>query len=369
MAVPDYLLTPDATTTTTTGGQQEEEGYVQLVTSGYLAFASSAQDETVEAIKMIISLFELRDFYIPTYPVIEPLTVQPPDRWSSSGYGSNEPNFDPFAVKPLQSCHATYRMVEGVFIVYWDGVLNDDDEDEEEETGDSATDGGGGGGRSPSSSLVVDKQQTDNSSAGVVVSRALPPTSGQQPCLSRTPSVRKFLAALKQVMGAVQHPACKTFSYKRLRYLQERYSLHLMFNGTAEQQETKENHHRDFYNVRKVDTHVHHSACMNQKHLLRFIRKKYRTEPSTIVHIDHGRRCGQHPDGGGITLKEVFEQEVGVSAHQASTDHLDVHALGSCFQRFDLFNLKYNPFGEKLLREMFLKTDNYINGSSSSVVN
>jgi hypothetical protein len=29
--------------------------------------------------------------------------------------------------------------------------------------------------------------------------------------------------------------------------------------------------HRDFYNVRKVDTHVHHSACMNQKHLLRFV--------------------------------------------------------------------------------------------------
>jgi hypothetical protein len=30
----------------------------------------------------------------------------------------------------------------------------------------------------------------------------------------------------------------------------------------------------DFYNVRKVDTHVHHSACMNQKHLLRFIKSK-----------------------------------------------------------------------------------------------
>ncbi len=25
--------------------------------------------------------------------------------------------------------------------------------------------------------------------------------------------------------------------------------------------------HRDFYNVRKVDTHVHHSAIMTQKHL------------------------------------------------------------------------------------------------------
>jgi hypothetical protein len=30
----------------------------------------------------------------------------------------------------------------------------------------------------------------------------------------------------------------------------------------------------DFYNVRKVDTHVHHSSSMNQKHLLRFIKAK-----------------------------------------------------------------------------------------------
>lgn len=30
----------------------------------------------------------------------------------------------------------------------------------------------------------------------------------------------------------------------------------------------------DFYNVRKVDTHVHHSASMNQKHLLRFIKSE-----------------------------------------------------------------------------------------------
>ena len=41
--------------------------------------------------------------------------------------------------------------------------------------------------------------------------------------------------------------------------------------------------HRDFYNVRKVDTHVHHSACMHQKHLLRFIKSKLRKEPDEVV--------------------------------------------------------------------------------------
>ncbi len=32
------------------------------------------------------------------------------------------------------------------------------------------------------------------------------------------------------------------------------------------------------------------------------------------------------------------------------------------FHRFDKFNAKYNPIGESRLREVFLKTDNYISG-------
>lgn len=34
----------------------------------------------------------------------------------------------------------------------------------------------------------------------------------------------------------------------------------------------------------------------------------------------------------------------------------------STFYRFDRFNKKYNPVGEARLREIFLKTDNYIDG-------
>ena len=32
------------------------------------------------------------------------------------------------------------------------------------------------------------------------------------------------------------------------------------------------------------------------------------------------------------------------------------------FHRFDKFNAKYNPIGESRLREVFLKTDNYLEG-------
>ncbi|KAJ3335586.1 AMP deaminase, partial [Kappamyces sp. JEL0680] len=41
---------------------------------------------------------------------------------------------------------------------------------------------------------------------------------------------------------------------------------------------------------------------------------------------------------------------------------LDMHAHKDSFHRFDKFNLKYNPIGESRLREIFLKTDNYIKG-------
>jgi AMP deaminase len=39
-----------------------------------------------------------------------------------------------------------------------------------------------------------------------------------------------------------------------------------------------------------------------------------------------------------------------------------MHAHQDTFHRFDKFNLKYNPIGESRLREIFLKTDNYIEG-------
>lgn len=56
-----------------------------------------------------------------------------------------------------------------------------------------------------------------------------------------------------------------------------------MLNEMSEFKELKSNPHRDFYNVRKVDTHIHAAACMNQKHLLRFIKHTYQTESDRIV--------------------------------------------------------------------------------------
>lgn len=77
----------------------------------------------------------------------------------------------------------------------------------------------------------------------------------------------------------------------------QKFRLHLLLNADREFLAQKSAPHRDFYNIRKVDTHVHHSACMNQKHLLRFIKSKLRKEPDEVEIIYFGVvavRCHTH---------------------------------------------------------------------------
>jgi AMP deaminase len=109
--------------------------------------------------------------------------------------------------------------------------------------------------------------------------------------------------------------------------------------------------HRDFYNVRKVDVHIHHSAVMTQKHLLRFMKHKLKRCSDEIVMERHEKFW---------SLKQVFES-LGLSAYDLSIDYLDMHA-DDTMHRFDRFNLKYNPVGESRLREVFLKPTNLIEG-------
>jgi hypothetical protein len=74
----------------------------------------------------------------------------------------------------------------------------------------------------------------------------------------------------------------KTMCHHRLLLLEQKFNLHVMLNADQEFLAQKTAPHRDFYNIRKVDTHVHHSASFNQKHLLRFIKSKLRKEPDEV---------------------------------------------------------------------------------------
>ncbi|KAG8099012.1 hypothetical protein GUJ93_ZPchr0013g34202 [Zizania palustris] len=161
-----------------------------------------------------------------------------------------------------------------------------------------------------------------------------------------------FFTDMHYILRVLAAGDIRTVCHKRLNLLDQKFNLHLMVNADRELLAQKAAPHRDFYNVRKVDTHVHHSACMNQKHLLRFIKSKLRKEPDEVVIFR---------DGTYLTLKEVFES-LDLTGYDLNVDLLDVHADKSTFHRFDKFNLKYNPCGQSRLREIFLKQDNLIQG-------
>uniref|UniRef100_A0A673CFI9 AMP deaminase n=1 Tax=Sphaeramia orbicularis TaxID=375764 RepID=A0A673CFI9_9TELE len=152
------------------------------------------------------------------------------------------------------------------------------------------------------------------------------------------PDLETFAIDLSHVLAMIADGPTKTYCHRRLNFLCSKFYLHEMLNEMAELKELKSVPHRDFYNVRKVDTHIHAAACMSQKHLLTFIQKTYETD-------------ADHP-------------------YDLTVDSLDVHFLypfmvdhgRQTFHRFDKFNSKYNPVGASELREIFLKTDNLIDG-------
>ena len=138
-------------------------------------------------------------------------------------------------------------------------------------------------------------------------------------------SFDEFVADFTFIRSTIFHGPTITYAFTRLELLAARFNLHVLLNGTRELDAQKSVPHRDFYNVRKVDTHVHHSgnlsthlihtlsthpintidrtpytpssqhtlsqlsspsipsACMNQKHLLRFIKHKLRYYPQEVV--------------------------------------------------------------------------------------
>ncbi|GAA5855162.1 hypothetical protein JCM5353_005899 [Sporobolomyces roseus] len=166
------------------------------------------------------------------------------------------------------------------------------------------------------------------------------------------PTIKEYFQDLDEVLSVISDGPAKSFAWRRLRYLESKWNLYVLLNEYRELAEMKRVSHRDFYNVRKVDTHIHHSASMNQKHMLRFIKSKMKRCPEEVVIF----RDGKH-----LTLRQVFES-LNLTAYDLSIDTLDMHAHQDSFHRFDKFNLKYNPLGESRLREIFLKTDNYIEG-------
>ena len=177
---------------------------------------------------------------------------------------------------------------------------------------------------------------------------------------TRTPTfgppstLAEYTSDLARLVAITVDPAVNSYCYGRLQMLEARFRLHRMDHEVAEAAEQRGVPHRDFYNVRKVDTHVHLAAAMNQKHLLRFIKRKIRQHSDDVVTRD--ARTGEEQ-----TLAMVFD-EMGLTEHDLCIDRLGMSADADTFARFDKFNMKYNPLGKSKLREIFLKTDNAMGG-------
>ncbi|XP_032947833.1 AMP deaminase 1 isoform X3 [Rhinolophus ferrumequinum] len=166
------------------------------------------------------------------------------------------------------------------------------------------------------------------------------------------PNLDSFLDDMNFLLALIAQGPVKTYAHRRLKFLSSKFQVHEMLNEMDELKELKNNPHRDFYNCRKVDTHIHAAACMNQKHLLRFIKKSYQVDADRVVYSTKEKN---------LTLKELFAK-LKMHPYDLTVDSLDVHAGRQTFQRFDKFNDKYNPVGASELRDLYLKTDNYIAG-------
>ncbi|TFJ98597.1 AMP deaminase 1 [Platysternon megacephalum] len=166
------------------------------------------------------------------------------------------------------------------------------------------------------------------------------------------PNLEDFLDDMNFLLALTAQGPMKTYAHRRLKFLSSKFNVHEMLNEMEELKELKNNPHRDFYNCRKVDTHIHAAACMNQKHLLRFIKKSYRVDAERVVYDSKGKK---------LTLNQLFQQ-LNMHPYDLTVDSLDVHAGRQTFQRFDKFNDKYNPVGASELRDLYLKTENTIDG-------
>ncbi|XP_028037472.1 AMP deaminase 2-like [Bombyx mandarina] len=187
----------------------------------------------------------------------------------------------------------------------------------------------------------------------VAVYRSEGDAASGRPLPYRTVKFKQYVDDMGKLSDMVADGPLKSFCFRRLSYLKSKFKMHVLLNELHELALQKAVPHRDFYNIRKVDTHIHAASCMNQKHLLRFIKRTLRQNAHEVVALQRGVP---------MTLKSVFE-EMQLDAYDLNVDILDVHADRNTFHRFDKFNAKYNPVGESRLREVFLKTDNYMNGT------
>ena len=175
------------------------------------------------------------------------------------------------------------------------------------------------------------------------------------------PSWDEYRADYRSLQLIAHDQEVNAFCSRRLSTLEHKFLLHqaLVQHETDRVADLKEL--GDVYSCVKVDVHCHMASGITSRDLLEFIQEKIEKYPDDIVDIDAA-------NGVPITLRRFFEslqtERFGriTSLVDLSVAALDVQADRRTFNRFDQFNNKYNPFGASEMRNLFLKTDNFMNG-------
>ena len=76
-------------------------------------------------------------------------------------------------------------------------------------------------------------------------------------------SLEQYYEDYHECLNIIDKGPVKSLAYYRLQLLESKFSLHQTLNKEREAKVSQKVPHRDFYNVRKVDTHVHHSVSSN----------------------------------------------------------------------------------------------------------
>ena len=84
---------------------------------------------------------------------------------------------------------------------------------------------------------------------------------------------------MHQLNAFVLAGATTTLARKRLDVLKHKFSLHETMNWEIEEEEARQDP-KDFFNIAKVDNHIHLSAAFTSVHLLTFIRNKIKNAPN-----------------------------------------------------------------------------------------
>ena len=167
--------------------------------------------------------------------------------------------------------------------------------------------------------------------------------------LITVPPLSTFITDYHRLISMISSGAMRSFSFQRLQMLSSAFKMHMTINGAQEDEAQSELLGTDFYRTMKVDNHIHLAAAASAKQFVNFVRTKLETEGHTVVMPN------------GQTLQQVF-QTAGLDLDHLTIDAFSVLADYSSYQRFDNFNDKFSPFRMAQMRQIFLKTDNHING-------